>query len=112
MVEKKTSVEELEKRIRTYKKRMGKRNIPKIPFNEEGLYRIVSGTTNEFESREEYGLIKGRFIDIVADLVSSNGYFGWYCTEQDHDNNAYLKRAEISEIKPLKSLDELLEKII
>lgn len=99
----------LDERITAYRSRMKGGDVPSIPLGEEGLYKIIGPTVNEF-SRGESSLVQGRFIDVLADLVSSNNYFGWYCSDYQDSGNAYITKAKVSKIKSGRNLDSFLRK--
>tara|TARA_Y100000310_G_scaffold338793_1_gene429485 strand:- start:296 stop:649 length:354 start_codon:yes stop_codon:yes gene_type:complete len=99
MAKKPISKQELEKRINGYIMRIRRKDVPKIPLKQKGLYRVVSGSQGNYSHRETLDVVQGRFIDAIAYAVQQPGFTGWWCGWDAPDNCNHGKLEQIDPVK-------------
>ena len=99
-------------RVNQYLRRAKRKDVRNYPLDEKGIYEVIGGSP-ESGDRPSLGLLRGRFIDVVAEAIEMPGFAGWYCSAQDpgNTNNGYVVKRKDDPIKKVPVKKGLIERV-
>jgi len=92
-----TAREELAKKVIAYLRRAKKDSLlESYSIEEKGFYKIVGGSRGDYGHREDVGIYRGRYIDVVAEAVQLYDFYADWCSTDDPDNcnHGYVEKYE------------------